>query len=122
MKLTDICFILVLMWGPQMKHKFTISSSAEKVDIAGTFSNWERIDMIRVKNSDDQANALFVKEIHLGPGRVQYKFVTGDEWFCDESSPKEFDGSNWNNVIEISDEPADDQADSFSCLKSCSII
>jgi len=54
-----------------------------KVQLAGTFNDWQPATMLR------QKNGAFVKIVEVPPGTHEYKFIVDGEWQHD------VDHSNW---------------------------
>jgi len=87
---------LVDMGGrPGLPTIFKFPGTAKEVFVAGTFTNWQKIPM--VKSHKD-----FVALVDLPVGEHQYKYFVDDEWTHDKTVPTvDNDQGSRNNVITI---------------------
>jgi hypothetical protein len=69
---------------------------AHIVELAGSFNNWKRSQLIFGREGDD-----WVTRVDLQPGKHTYKFIVDGEWIVDPSNPvTENDGNgNVNSVL-----------------------
>lgn len=77
---------------------------ASQIEVAGSFTNWERITMFR--KQDDPA--MWGVQYTLPPGRYTYKYVIDGEWTVDPENyllEKDPDGQ-FNSVFVISNQAA----------------
>jgi len=73
------------------------AETVEKVQLAGSFTQWKPVDM--VKNSENEKWAL---KLDLSPGEYEFKFVVDGTWVHDELLPTVTnDQGSKNNVIKI---------------------
>lgn len=74
--------------------------SHNKVNVAGTFNDWNpKSDELSF--DDDSKKWLLKVLVGLNAGeKILYKYVVNDEeWICDKDEPHETDSSgNWNNI------------------------
>ena len=72
---------------------------AKRVHLAGNFTDWQKSPHELTRAPDGS----WFGEIHLKPGRYQYKFIVDEEWQNDpaqtETEPDSFGGVN--SVIDI---------------------
>ncbi len=69
---------------------------AEKVSVAGSFNNWDKIELKK------DESGLWKKEISLEPGIYQYKFIiNGKKWILDPKAPKVQSGVYTNSQITV---------------------
>ena len=76
------------------------NTQAKKIEVAGTFNNWQILQMFRNPND---AGMWGVRYENLAPGRYEYKFVVDGEWTPDaENYTAVSDGKgNWNSSFII---------------------
>ena len=75
---------------------FTWKYPGNNVMIAGDFTEWHPVQMIR-------KDFIWTYEIPLTYGIHRFKFVIDNNWVCDDSLPKEPDpDGNINNTIVVS--------------------
>jgi len=70
-------------------------SGVDKVEVAGTFSQWSRVDMELIEK-----NVWFHQTPPLETGDYQYKFIIDHNWFRDPTNLM-FDHKTENSVIHI---------------------
>ncbi|MDD3296312.1 MAG: glycogen-binding domain-containing protein [Candidatus Omnitrophica bacterium] len=82
------------------KVKFTIDvPAAGKVMLAGDFNAWKASSTPLRKNR----KKVWEKELVLGPGRYEYKFVVDGNWMSDPNNQDRVQNSygTENSVVEI---------------------
>jgi len=75
------------------------NAAVEKVQLAGSFTQWKPVEMEKNSAEADEKWAL---KLDLSPGEYEFKFVVDGNWVCDELLPTKTDeeGSR-NNVIKV---------------------
>ncbi len=66
--------------------------SAQSVEIAGSFNNWERLKMFR----NPSEPGMWGVRYNLKPGRHQYKYVVDNRWMPDPENYSPADDGNGN--------------------------
>jgi len=75
------------------------SNAVEKVQLAGSFTQWEPVDMEKNSESGSEKWAL---KLDLSPGEYEFKFVVDGKWLHNELLPtKTNDVGSVNNVITV---------------------
>ena len=86
----------------------------EKVQLAGSFTEWKPVEMVKTLGSDKWAFKL-----DLPPGEYEFKFVVDGNWVHDEGQPsKTNEMGTLNNVICVPHpkEPILTREDGSKCL------
>ncbi|KAG0226240.1 hypothetical protein BGW41_004237 [Actinomortierella wolfii] len=80
------------------RQKFHWKHGGEKVEVTGTFDNWQRtIQMKKIPSTTDEYMAIVELD---RTQNIQFKFVVDDVWRCSTEFPTEYDQSgNLNNVL-----------------------
>ncbi|KAA0258569.1 hypothetical protein FHQ18_05265 [Deferribacter autotrophicus] len=85
------------------EYRFVIyKPDAKKVEIAGTFTNWQRIKMKRIDNT-----GYFEVSLKLKPGEHKYSFVVDDKYSTPDPTiiAKERDDfGNVNSILELKED------------------
>ena len=58
--------------------------AVEKVQLAGSFTQWKPVEMEKNSAAADEKWAL---KLDLSPGEYEFKFVVDGNWVCDELLP-----------------------------------
>jgi len=89
-------------------------SPPSAVQIAGTFTSWQPVDMVAPPAQQETAPptvGYWTLDRHLEPGEHQYKYVVDGQWIHDEKKDTvENDQGSKNNVIRIEDYPGTEPA------------
>lgn len=75
------------------------NGAVEKVQLAGSFTKWEPVDMAKTLGTDKWALKL-----DLPPGEYEFKFVVDGNWVHDEGQPSKTSSNEMgtlNNVINV---------------------
>ncbi|KAJ8906134.1 hypothetical protein NDN08_002631 [Rhodosorus marinus] len=81
----------VIIAGKQNKNFTWDSWNAHSVAIAGTFSDWKPVELMRKGNA-------WTRDLLLEYGAYDFKFVVDGNWVCDQRWPRRYDNSgNENN-------------------------
>lgn len=78
-------------------YTFTWEHPAGEVFVTGTFDDWAK--SVKLEKED----GIFKKTVELPKTKVEYKFVVDGNWVTNDSAPGEFDGPNYNNVLQPED-------------------
>lgn len=77
---------------------FKYAGDAKEAYVCGTFSNWDKIPMVRTQKD-------FVAMVELPIGDHQYKYYVDNEWTSDKNLPTvDNDCGSKNNIISIQQE------------------
>ena len=75
------------------------NAAVEKVQLAGSFTQWKPVEMEKNSAATDEKWAL---KLDLSPGEYEFKFVVDGNWVCDELLPtKTNEEGSKNNVIKV---------------------
>ena len=73
------------------------NGAVEKVQLAGSFTQWKPVEMVKTLGTDKWALKL-----DLPPGEYEFKFVVDGNWVHDEGQPsKTNEMGTLNNVINV---------------------
>ena len=73
------------------------NGAVEKVQLAGSFTQWKPVEMVKTLGTDKWALKL-----DLPPGEYEFKFVVDGNWVHDEGQPsKRNEMGTLNNVINV---------------------
>ncbi|MGA1845632.1 glycogen-binding domain-containing protein [Deferribacter abyssi] len=85
------------------EYRFVIyKPDAKKVEITGTFSNWQRIKMKRIDDT-----GYFEVSLKLKPGEYKYSFVIDDKYTTPDPTiiaREKDDFGNVNSILELKEE------------------
>jgi len=88
----------------EVEFRFDPPGNPSAVFLAGDFNNWNPSGRAM---SDPDGDGVFTAVVDLPPGRYQYKFVVGSDWYEDpaatQSTPDGFGGKNSVIVVGGSD-------------------
>ena len=77
---------------------FKYAGDAKEAYVCGTFSNWDKIPMVRTQKD-------FVAMVELPVGEHQFKYYVDNEWTSDKNLPTvDNDCGSKNNIISIQQE------------------
>ena len=77
---------------PKSSVKFLWKEGGNEVFITGTFCDWKK----KFKMNKNKNN-IFEKELPLGKGKYEFKFIVDDEWKCSSFYPQIKDNRGINN-------------------------
>ena len=75
------------------------NGAVEKVQLAGSFTQWKPVEMVKTLGTDKWALKL-----DLPPGEYEFKFVVDGNWVHDEGQPSKTSSNEMgtlNNVINV---------------------
>jgi len=86
-----------------IEFSYQAAPGVQEVLVSGSFNGWGDTPETADPLSDDDGDGLWVRVVHLEPGKHIYKFVVDGQWLPDPANPdKEDDGyGSFNSVLNV---------------------